>query len=186
MDGDGVAVERASPERVPEALEAVFREYHEWNRAAIVEALRDTELTREDIEAGYVIDAIIEDDLGRLRDPSSGSMLFLARVNGAIAGCVILDPLPADVGEVKRLYVDPDYRGHGLGRRLLEALVDAATETGYERVRLSTGPHHTAAHAIYDDLGFEPIPPYECEVPESVHDHWYFRELDLAGSPAGT
>lgn len=176
---DGVLVERVDPEAIPARLDEMFREYHEWNRATIVEVLQDTDLRRGDIESGYDIEAIIQGDLKRLRDPTTDSMLFLARVDREIAGHVLLDPLSADVGEVKRLYVDPSYRGRGLGRRLLEALIEAATETGFARLRLTTGPHHTAAHALYDDLGFEPIPPYECEVPEPVHEHWFFRELDL-------
>jgi ribosomal protein S18 acetylase RimI-like enzyme len=90
--------------------------------------------------------------------------LLLARMDGAIAGCVALRPLQAsdypDAAEMKRLYVRPAYRRFGLGRQLAEAALDAARQAGYACVLLDTLDDMEAARALYEDLGFEPIAPY--------------------------
>ena len=90
--------------------------------------------------------------------------LLLATVFGEPAGCCALRPLDsvdyADACEMKRLYVRPQYRGLGLGRRLVEAMLDQARQADYACVLLDTLSDMEAARALYDDLGFEDIPPY--------------------------
>jgi len=86
--------------------------------------------------------------------------LLLARVNGRTAGCVALRPLEADLGELKRLYVRPAFRGAGLGRELTMAVVGEARAEGYRALRLDTLDGMTSARRLYRALGFRPIPPY--------------------------
>ena len=90
--------------------------------------------------------------------------LLLANVDGRLAGCCALRPLDTadypNAAEMKRLYVRDAFRGMGLGRQLVEATLDAARQAGYACVLLDTLDDMEAARALYEDLGFEDIPPY--------------------------
>ena len=90
--------------------------------------------------------------------------LLLAWVDGQVAGCCALRPLDgsdyANSAEMKRLYVRPAFRGLGLGRLLTEGILDAGRAAGYSCVLLDTLDDMESARALYEDLGFEEIPPY--------------------------
>ena len=91
--------------------------------------------------------------------PPAGALL-IARVDGLVAGCVALRPLDGRNGEMKRLYVRPAYRGTGLGRIFVEAVIRAAPAAGHRELRLDTLSTMTAAQALYLKLGFVEIHPY--------------------------
>lgn len=95
--------------------------------------------------------------------PPAGRLL-LAEVDGKPAGCVALHAFGKKkdrVCEMKRLYVRPGFRGHKLGRRLVEEVLAAARSIGYKKMRLDTvEPVMGHAVALYRELGFREIPPY--------------------------
>jgi GNAT superfamily N-acetyltransferase len=64
------------------------------------------------------------------------------------------------VAEIKRMYVVPEARQHGLGRRLLEELEAAARDLGYARIRLDTGARQPHAQAMFERAGYHPIDNY--------------------------
>jgi putative acetyltransferase len=86
--------------------------------------------------------------------------LWVARRGGAAAGCIALHALGPTVGEVKRMYVRDEHRGHGVARALVRHLIDAARERGYTALRLGTLPTMHAAQRLYTGFGFRPIPAY--------------------------
>jgi GNAT superfamily N-acetyltransferase len=103
--------------------------------------------------------------------------LWLALSDDTGVGCVALRPLEVDdTAEVKRMFVDPTWRGRGVGRVLLEALIAGARARGYGALRLGTLRDMTAAQSLYRSLGFMPIARYRSE---ELIDTLFF-ELSLA------
>ena len=88
--------------------------------------------------------------------------LFFAEVDGRPAGCVGVRPLPDSDGvcEMKRLYVTPEERGHGIGAHLAMAAIKAAKEIGYRKLMLDTLPNMRMAVKLYRELGFTEAPNY--------------------------
>ena len=90
-----------------------------------------------------------------------GGRLLLAEYEGQLAACVALHKLDADICEMKRLYLRPQFRGKGLGRILAQRIISDARQIGYKRMRLDTvGPVMKDAVAMYRKLGFKEIPAY--------------------------
>ena len=101
--------------------------------------------------------------------------LFLAEIDGEIAGCIALRKLEEDVCEMKRLYVKPRFRGNNIGRILVEKLIDEAKIIGYKKMRLDTVPAMQIAQKLYKSIGFYEIKPYrQNPVPGAV-----YMELEL-------
>ncbi len=68
--------------------------------------------------------------------------------------------LTDEVAEIKRMYVVPAERGHGVAGRLLTALEEAGRRLGYRLVRLDTGPRKPHARRLYESAGYQPIAAY--------------------------
>jgi putative acetyltransferase len=99
-----------------------------------------------------------------------------------MVGCVALRELDRDTAELKRLFVRPDARGSGLGRRLVNRVLDEASGLGYRRVRLDTLPSMTAARSLYRDLAFREIAAYTVNPLDGAS----FMELALDGDSGGS
>lgn len=89
-----------------------------------------------------------------------GGCLLLALEAEHAAGCVALRKWEEGTCEMKRLYLRPEYRGQGLGRRLTLAVMQQARACGYTQMVLDTLPTMEAAAELYLSLGFEPMAPY--------------------------
>ena len=102
--------------------------------------------------------------------------LLVANYEGQLAGCAALHPIDGEIGEMKRLYLRPAFRGKGLGRALTEHILHAARAIGYRRLRLDTvAPVMKDAVAMYRRLGFQEIAPYRANpMPGTL-----YMELDL-------
>ncbi|BAY42755.1 GCN5-related N-acetyltransferase [Scytonema sp. HK-05] len=125
------------------------------------------------------VSAILEQDMAKLQQfaPPQGRLL-LGEYETKIAGCACLRKIGEDVGEIKRMYVRPEFRRKGIGRSLLQAIIHEAKQIGYSKIRLDTAPFAKAAQALYRSLGFQEIEPYpESEIPEKFRPSWVFMEL---------
>jgi len=116
-------------------------------------------------------------EFARIHAPPDGALL-IAEAEGRAVGCGMMRRLGDDFCELQRIFVAPEARGRGLGRRLTEALVDRARETGTPLVRLDTGGPLVEAIALYAALGFREVPPYHDDYPE-LQPHLRFFELAL-------
>jgi GNAT superfamily N-acetyltransferase len=92
------------------------------------------------------------------------------------AGCVALREIDGEICEMKRLYVRPNHRGTGLGRSLVQVIIDEARMIGYRRMRLDTMPKMDTAQGIYAKFGFREIAAYRYNPEPGAR----FLELDLA------
>lgn len=89
---------------------------------------------------------------------SGGRGTFLvARDNGRPVGCGAIRLNDATTAEVKRMYVEPDQRGRGVGRAVLASLEAAARQFGARRLVLETGSYSPDALALYRGAGFTQI-----------------------------
>ena len=94
---------------------------------------------------------------------------------GRLAGCIGLRKLDEERGELKRLYVRPDFRGRRMGETLIRRILDDAREIGYRHVLLDTLPFLHAAIRLYREMGFYEIGCYN----ESPVETTIFMQYDL-------
>ena len=114
---------------------------------------------------------------GRYAPPDG--RLLVAYDGANSAGCVGLYKREHGIGEVKRLWVRPDFRSRQVGRRLMETLIAEARAAGYEAILLSTVDKLKAATSLYTSLGFQPTESY-FDLPPTMIAHEIFLRLDLA------
>ena len=100
-----------------------------------------------------------------LRDPltkyvQSGGAIVLAYVDDEPAGCIALLPHSQSDCEMKRLFVRPAYRKSGLGRELVQLLLDLASEKGFTVMKLDTLNKLQPAIKLYEQFGFIHINAY--------------------------
>ena len=105
--------------------------------------------------------------------PPGGAFLVL-RDGGEPIGCGGLKRLAEGTCEIKRMYLAPTARGHGLSRLILSALEDRARELGYRVARLDTGDRQPSARRLYEGAGYRRIPDYNGN---RVARLWFEREL---------
>ena len=88
--------------------------------------------------------------------PGLGTFV-IARLAGRAVGCGALRLLDETTAELKRMYVEPELRGRGVGKAVVEHLEAVALTLGAHRLVLETGIHQAEALALYNRVGFNPI-----------------------------
>ena len=89
------------------------------------------------------------------------SVFLIGRLSGRAVACAAVRPLEGDVGEVKRMYVEPAARGRGLAKRLLAALEDVARNMGYLALRLETADRQPEAIRLYESAEYHRIEAFD-------------------------
>ena len=121
-------------------------------------AFRD--LNEEWIRAFFVLEpkdeAILNNPRKYILDP--GGAIFIAELDGKTVGCCALLNMGNGCYEVGKMAVSPKTRGRGLGRKLLEYVIERARETGASRLFLETNRKLENAVRLYEAAGFTPVP----------------------------
>ena len=109
----------------------------------------------------FDVDAMVDSDLtdDDKFSPPNGRF-YLVKFNNQTAGVGCLKKLQNRVGEIQRMYVLPEFRGHGIGRAIVNRLVDDARLIGYSKLKLESLEFLNSAHALYRSIGFKEINPY--------------------------
>lgn len=138
----------------------------------------------------FDVEAMIRSDLeDRSKFYPPTGRFYLVRHGGADVGVGCLKRLAPGIAEIQRMYLRPQARGVGAGRRLLRQLLDDARTIGYRSVRLESLRALAPAHALYRSAGFVEIPPYsqnsmEAYQPAGTMERYrssaLFMELHLA------
>ncbi|SNT06382.1 MULTISPECIES: GNAT family N-acetyltransferase [unclassified Azospirillum] len=97
-------------------------------------------------------------DPDRLAQPDI--RFLLARLDGQVVGCGAIRLDPDGYGEIKRMFVQPAWRGRRIAEALLAGLADIARQQGLTRLKLETGPAQQAAVRLYERAGFRPCGPF--------------------------
>ena len=86
--------------------------------------------------------------------------LILALVDNELAGCIALRKLSEETCEMKRLFVREPFQGFGIGKELVNRIIEEGRKLGYSYMRLDTLPTMVKAQVMYVSLGFYDIDPY--------------------------
>ena len=147
----------------PDALDISAESLTSPVAVALIQAL-DTELSGRYPEPGATHFRLDPNEVA----PGAG-VFVVARLRGRAVGCgalrclrepALVGELGPAVGELKRMYVAPEMRGHGIGRAVLARLEDEGRALGLTRLVLETGTRQAEALALYRNAGFTPIPAY--------------------------
>jgi GNAT superfamily N-acetyltransferase len=159
----GQVIRRYSPERDAALMRQMLTEYLQ-----IYKGLEET--------YGFTLD--LESELERMLQeletyPSRAGRVFLADRAGQTAGMGCLKPLTSEIIEIKRMFVRGAFRRQGVGKEILDALVEAAQELGFKAIRLDSLMALVPAHQLYLTNGFERIGPYEGSEGANFNREWF-------------
>ncbi len=105
--------------------------------------------------------------------PPRGAFL-LARLDDEVIGCGALKCLEPGVASIKRMWIAPDCRGMGFGRRILQALEVQAKALGVSLLRLETNRHLGGADVFYRRHGYRDVPPFN---DDPYADFWFEKRI---------
>jgi DNA-binding MarR family transcriptional regulator/GNAT superfamily N-acetyltransferase len=114
-----------------------------------------------------------DDDAAALRPPNGAFIVMFS--DDTPVGCGGVQRIDEQIGEIKRMWIHPDWRGLGLGGRLLARLEAVARELGRTRIVLDTNEVLTEAIAMYRRAGYHSIERYS---DNPYAHHWFAKDLE--------
>lgn len=140
---EGIAFEYIHDDRMLDEIKALFLEYVE--SLGVDLSFQGFEQELQTLPGKY--------------GPPHGA-LILAKVDGKAAGCVALRNISDDICEMKRLFVRQTYRRLGIGKKLVDMIIEEGRRLGYGYIRLDTLASMKRAVELYQSVGFYNIEPY--------------------------
>lgn len=146
-------------------VKTLLSEYFQW-----LNEVHDLEIDRK----------AIEQELSTLPGgyAQPDGCLLIAYDDSEAAGCGALLAINKEVCEMKRMYVRPAFQGKGIGRKIVQRLIEEADNIGYKRIRICLNTFMYTAQALYRSLGFYETEP-ETEFLEDIRNQKICMELDL-------
>ena len=95
-------------------------------------------------------------ELSQMYAAPTGGIILCKEDENYIA-CVAIRKIDTETAELKRMYVQSDKQGKGIGKTILTQAIEMARGCGYQRIRLDTLDHMTAAINLYKHAGFKLI-----------------------------
>lgn len=175
MASEPLRIDQLTGPDVASLVEPLFREYGNWVAARLQTDL-GLRFGEADLERHH---KEFRAELTRLVGP--GGRLLLAWAGEEAVGVGALKPVDGATAEIKRMYVRPQARGRGVGRALLQRLVDDARSEGYRTARLESLRFMTEAHAMYRSFGFVDTAIFDGSeaAMSGLEGLTYFMELSL-------
>ena len=142
-----------------------------------IAAERVAKLGEWDVIAAQPFSISREEILALFHHETSGSLatrfsaadakILIARWETAPAGCLAFNPFDDEAMELHKFFVDPRFRGKGVGRELMRSALAEVAGGHRRKVLLHTTPYMKAAVSIYESFGFTPCPRFR-PTPDSV------------------
>ena len=142
--------EMISAVEMPERLAPLFAAYQKW--------LIDNEPELQIVLNGKGYDDELEHLPEKYAAPAGA--IYILTADGEDIGCIALRKIDEKTCEVKRVFLQMDYRGLGLGKMMMEQVIEDARRAGYREMVLDTLPIMTGACGLYDRMGFVPTEKY--------------------------
>ena len=159
MENNNIEILQVNTTELTEETKRLFREYEKW---------LDVSLCFQGFEEEV-------NTLPGKYSPPAGR-LYIVKYGNKYAGCIALRKLEDGICEMKRLYLNEELRGMGLGKKLVELIINDAKQIGYLKMRLDTIKEKMPkAVDLYYKFGFIETAPYY----HNPNPHTLFLELDL-------
>lgn len=160
MENNNIEILPVNTPELTEETKRLFREYEKWLNVSL--CFQGFEEEVNSLPGKYA--------------PPDGR-LYIVKYDGKYSGCIALRKLEDGICEMKRLYLNEELRGMGIGKKLVELIINDAKQIGYLKMRLDTIKEKMPkAVEIYLKHGFTETEPYY----HNPNPHTLFLELDLS------